>query len=555
MAASLDHMAMLASALSGRDIKIANTDPGSPAWTDGNVIYVDADADIRSQLQQLCVQSSLLAAGSLDREFIRRLARRPKVANRYLAIEGARAMSTLSDILPSSIKLLINESSSPRSTSSAASLELALSKADIADPPLAFGVIRANKLIAAEKHAGGAAGEGRHIPRKQEEKALTELPDDANEDEEDTEDFASSPVGGGGGLGKMLQKMFQMVRQVKGGGTPGADAATHWSRSGSRAGVRALSSDAEAGTVEDAFGKGRGFLYPEWNVHSQAYRDDWCTVLEVDAPTKNQASVEWLKGVSLRRPLSQLGMEPDRFRRRAQGDDIDVDAAIESQIELIAGTVPDEFIYIESQRLRRDLSVMILLDISGSVSQVSQSGMSVHEQQRGVAAELATVLYEIGDRVALYAFHSQGRTAVNMVPVKRFDDNLDSLFMTRLNSLIPGAYSRLGAAIRHGTKVITEQGGTSRRLLVVLSDGLAYDHGYEPAYGAADARRALSDARRDGIGCLCLSLGANTDAEALRRVFGSAAFATIPKTEQLGRMIGPLFRSALKAAEVQRRVA
>ncbi|EUA25907.1 von Willebrand factor type A domain protein [Mycobacterium intracellulare] len=28
---------------------------------------------------------------------------------------------------------------------------------------------------------------------------------------------------------------------------------------------------------------------------------------------------------------------------------------------------------------------------------------------------------------------------------------------------------------------------------MVLSDGLAYDHGYERAYGAADARRALTE--------------------------------------------------------------
>ena len=105
--------------------------------------------------------------------------------------------------------------------------------------------------------------------------------------------------------------------------------------------------------------------------------------------------------------------------------------------------------------------------------------------------------------------------------------------MRRLHGLVPGAYSRLGAAIRHGAAVLEDRGGTSRRLLVVLSDGLAYDHGYEPAYGAADARRALAEARRRGTGCLCLSIGASTDAETLRRVFGSAAHATIPRTEQL----------------------
>jgi nitric oxide reductase activation protein len=90
-------------------------------------------------------------------------------------------------------------------------------------------------------------------------------------------------------------------------------------------------------------------------------------------------------------------------------------------------------------------------------------------------------------------------------------------------------------------------------LLVVLSDGLAYDHGYERTYGAADARRALVEARRRGTACLCLSIGASTEAEVLERVFGSAAHAAIPRPEQLRRVIGPLFRSALRSAEVRRR--
>lgn len=141
------------------------------------------------------------------------------------------------------------------------------------------------------------------------------------------------------------------------------------------------------------------------------------------------------------------------------------------------------------------------------------------------------------------------------MPVKRFDDKLDALVMRRLSGLMPGAYSRLGAAIRHSATVLDRQGGTTRRLLVVLSDGLAYDHGYERVYGAADARRALAEARHRGIGCLCLTIGAGTDVEDLQRVFGSAAHATIPRLEQLGQLIGPLFRSALRSAEVRRRVS
>ena len=125
--------------------------------------------------------------------------------------------------------------------------------------------------------------------------------------------------------------------------------------------------------------------------------------------------------------------------------------------------------------------------------------------------------------------------------------------LQRLGGTSPGAYTRLGAAIRHGSAVVERDGGTTRRLLVVLSDGFAYDHGYEGAYGEADARRALAEARRRGTACLCLSMGAPTDTEALRRVFGTAAHARVPRVEDLPAMVGPLFRFALRSAEAQQR--
>ena len=68
-------------------------------------------------------------------------------------------------------------------------------------------------------------------------------------------------------------------------------------------------------------------------------------------------------------------------------------------------------------------------------------------------------------------------------------------------------------------------------------------------------RRALAEARRWGTGCLCLSIGAGTDAQALSRVFGTAAHATVPRPDQLAGVVGPLFRSALLSAEAKRRVS
>jgi nitric oxide reductase activation protein len=278
-------------------------------------------------------------------------------------------------------------------------------------------------------------------------------------------------------------------------------------------------------------------------------------VRELEPRLRDDAPAAMPPGRDLRRALARLGLGLDRVHRQPQGDDVDLDAAIEARVEALAGSAPDEAVYLDSLRRRRDLAVLLLLDVSGSSGEPAATGRTVHEQQRAVAAALALALHEIGDRVALYGFHSMGRSAVHLVPVKRFDETPNSLVMRRLGSLVPGAYSRLGAAIRHGTAVLTAQGGTSRRLLVVLSDGLAYDHGYEPAYGAADARRALAEARREGAGCLCLSIGAGTDAGALQRVFGTAAHGTFPAPAALPRAIGPLFRSALRSAEVRRRVS
>jgi nitric oxide reductase activation protein len=258
---------------------------------------------------------------------------------------------------------------------------------------------------------------------------------------------------------------------------------------------------------------------------------------------------------ALRRPLARLGLGLDRHRRQLSGDDLDIDAAVEARVGLLAGVEQSEAVYVDSLRRRRDLAALVLLDCSGSAAEPGATGASVHEHQRAAAAALLYALHDLGDRVALFAFRSQGRSAVHLEPVKRFDDALDARVLRRLGGLTPAGYTRLGAAIRHGASVLDEEGGVARRLLVVLSDGVAYDHGYERDYGEADARRALAESRRRGIGAVCLSIGAGTDAAALRRVFGAATHAAIPRPDQLNDVVGPLFRSALRAAETRRRAA
>ncbi|WP_165827618.1 nitric oxide reductase activation protein NorD [Mycolicibacterium sp. GF69] len=548
-------LALLASALAGRAVTVSPTAPGEAAWTDGITVYIDPTATASSQLESVTVQASLLASGGLELDVMRRLVRRPALARRYLAVEGQRALSANDELLPFGVRSLLDLELSGRSDSAFGSLKLAGDRRDIGDPPHVFGVIRAQKLLAARAAAAQSTSAGGHVPRRQPTKALAELDDDIG-DGEDVIDPFSSPVGGGGALGKLLQRMTRSVRKLAGGGTPGADTPTHRSGKGIRAAGSVTSAAAGPADTGDLAGsKNEGRTYPEWDFQRRCYRPDWCTVQETDPPIEDRPVLARPDVHALRRPLTRLGIGLDRCHRQAQGDDIDVDAAVEARVETLAGSTPDEAVYLDSLRRRRDLAVLVLLDISGSAAEAGTFGQTVHEQQRDAAAALTIALHELGDRVALYAYQSQGRSTVSLLPVKRFDDNLDAMVMRRLSSLTPGAYSRLGAAIRHGTSVMTEKAGTSRRLLVVLSDGLAYDHGYERSYGAADVRRALGEARREGIGCLCLTIGAATDAGELAMVFGSAAHASIPKPKQLADVIGPLFRAAMRTADARRRVS
>lgn len=544
----LARLGMLASALANRALQVAPVEPGEPTWTDGNTVFLDPAAPARTQVQALAVQATLLSAGSLEPDVLRKLKRRPAVARRYLAIEGHRALAANEGWLPPVARGLFDLDAAACSDSPASSLAVARSGREIADTPEVFGTIQARKLLAARRRNEKTAA--MHNPRRRGNKVLEELDED-DDSGADATDMFTSPVGGGGALGKLLSKMLRSVRRLGEGGQPGADAPTHRTHSGKR-GSGARFSTAPTGALDGPASKDPGINYPEWDIHQRAYRPNWCTVREAPPQVRESPGDDHVNEYGLRRPLARLGLGPDWLRRQVQGDDIDIDAAIEARIEAMAGSAPDEEVYLASLKRRRDLAVLLLLDISGSVAEAGVDGKTVHDLQRASAGALAVALHGIGDRLALYAFHSQGRSAVQMMPIKRFDETLDVFALRQLRGLVPGAYSRLGAAIRHGAAVLEERGGTTRRLLVVISDGLAYDHGYERAYGAADARRALAEARARGTACVCLTVGADTDPEELQRVFGSAAHATLARPEELSRVVGPLFRNALRAAEVRR---
>jgi hypothetical protein len=543
--------------MAARPIEVAAVEPGAPGWTDGITVHLDPTAGRAEQLQTLAVQASLLAAGSLGPDILDRLGARRGTARRYLAVEGHRALDANAAFLPSSVVGVIDRATARSTDGPSTSLDVALGRERVPDPPAVFGVLRPRRMVSEGVGAVSTERSSAAAVRPSQQQ-LADLDDEHDHGDDDDERYVghllTSPVGGGGPVGRLLKRLLSSTRREGGSGPLGADAATHVARAGSSTRGRVVSTSSRVPSLEASPGERRGLTYPEWDAHRKRYRADWCTVVESDPPPENLAWMAMPDGAAFRRPLARLGTGLVSCRRRPQGDDIDIDALVEAHVEALAGSPVDELFYVESLRRRRDLSVQILLDASGSANEPGPGGRAVHEHQRWVAAALTVALHDLGDRVALHAFNSQGRSSVRVIRMKGFEERLDGRVARRLGGLRPGAYTRLGAAIRHGASLVEEQAGTSRRLLVVMSDGFAHDHGYEGRYGEADARRALAETRRRGIGCLCLSIGAGADAAALRRVFGTAAHASVATQEQLVPVIGPLFRASLLAAESRRRV-
>ena len=289
-----------------------------------------------------------------------------------------------------------------------------------------------------------------------------------------------------------------------------------------------------------------GALYPEWDVFNDRYKPDWCRV--IDFPLTAAADVTHA-GVArddvLRRRLARVGLGPKVLRGRADGDDLDIEALIDLFVDLQSGFTAPEHVYLERRKLARNLGVLILIDASGSTVDADSDGLAVHDHQRRAAATLAVTLEELGDRVAVYAFRSQGRHAVHLPAIKTFDQTFGAVARARLNQLEPASYTRLGAGIRGAGEVLKNEAGTPNRLLLVLSDGFPYDDGYEGRYAEADASKALEELRADGVACLCLSIGASTEADVLERVFGSASFASAPTLADLSPQMDELFVSSL----------
>jgi nitric oxide reductase NorD protein len=291
----------------------------------------------------------------------------------------------------------------------------------------------------------------------------------------------------------------------------------------------------------------RVMRYPEWAQGIEDYRLNWCRVVERAA----QEGSGDIVGATLSAHGSEVSalrqfferLRPPGLRRvpgQADGDDLDVDAAVRLCAERAAGVDPSDRIYVRRQRKERDVAAAFLVDVSGSTSRRLDSGRRVIDLEKEGLVLLCEALEAVGDQYALYGYSGQGRGHVDFLVIKDFDDQLSGKAAQRLGGLTPMRQNRDGAAIRHATaKLLTREART--RLLVLISDGRPLDDGYKDEYSLADTKAALREARQRGVHPFCITIDRDADGY-VRRMYGDVQFAVIDHLEALPRQLPRIYQ-------------
>ena len=254
--------------------------------------------------------------------------------------------------------------------------------------------------------------------------------------------------------------------------------------------------------------------YPEFDYLTGRERPDWTTIIDYRPPIgsikKVERAIEQYAEV-LKRITSLIRAarvsRPNRSNRLQEGEYLDIDACIDAKINQRMHLTPDPRVYGKWIRKDRDLSVLVLLDISESTrDKVFNSKESVLDLEVHATALLAQAMSQLGDPYAIAAFCSNKRDDVRYFRIKDFNEPFDQKTFSYLGGLEGGYSTRIGAAIRHAGSQLKEQ-KTYRKLLLVVTDGEPSDiDATDPRYLLEDARRSVKSLSHEGINVFCVGL-------------------------------------------------
>ena len=290
------------------------------------------------------------------------------------------------------------------------------------------------------------------------------------------------------------------------------------------------------------------YHYAEWDYQMQLDRPDWCTVLEKPAKSGGLEMIEQIvtkhKPIIGRLKFLIEAMQPQgvqRLRKQEDGDEIDLNAAIRAMIEMRMGEQPDPRIMMRNIRKVRDLSVLLLIDLSESTNDpVLGSENTVLQLAREATVLLADAMDKIGDPFAIHGFDSNGRHDVEYFRFKDFDAPYNDKAKAHLAGMTGQLSTRMGAAMRHAGSILKRQ-SSNKKLLLVLTDGEPADNDVrDPQYLRYDAKKAVEDLTRNGIATYCLSLDPRAD-QYVSRIFGAKNYMVVDHVQRLPEKLPLLY--------------
>jgi nitric oxide reductase NorD protein len=327
----------------------------------------------------------------------------------------------------------------------------------------------------------------------------------------------------------------------------------------------------------------RSYVYDEWDFRANDYRPRWCIVQErvgvTGETTFFQETLSQYAGLmeQIRRQFEAIRPETYRKHKRlSEGEDIDLDAAIEALIDLRSKITPDDRIYWRRNKDERDVAVVFLLDMSASTAEAVEEGSREAEwnvpgdpvaytawlrARRGETARrpykriidvekesmvlLMNALEMIGDRYGVYGFSGFGRENVEFYVIKDVEEPLTDRVKRRMDKVAPLHATRMGPAIRHATSKLAHVDAKTKFMFVV-SDGRPQDRGYsregvEKEYAVQDTRMALLEAKQLDITPFCLTVDRNGH-DYLRTMAGDLGYEVLPDIMELPRRLPQLYR-------------
>ena len=252
--------------------------------------------------------------------------------------------------------------------------------------------------------------------------------------------------------------------------------------------------------------------YDEWDYSKRTYKDNFCKVYP---KTQLESDVSYYKKtlnshrstlVGLRKMLTTVNNKYQQQRRQTQGEEFDIDAITDLFVDVHSGHTPSEKIYLSKRKKEKDLSILLLLDISLS-SDGYAAGNRVIDVEKQVSILFGEILDEFNIDFSIDCFYSKTRNHSTYLSIKGFDDHWNTA-KYRVGAIEPNGYTRIGAALRHSGALLDKR-DTKNKWVILISDGKPNDYDkYEGKYGINDVKQALRELNERQINSYALAIEA-----------------------------------------------